>query len=543
MERTRKTSFIKGAAILAATSIICKVLGVLFRVFAIRILGESGMYFYEKVYPTYAWLLIISSSGIPIAISRMVAARVADGRFHEADRVFQKAFWMLFVLGVLTTSVMFFGADPIARFLLDSKDPGMRYSLMALAPALFFTSILCAYRGYLQGLQRMGGTGISQLAEQVFKMFFGLLLAGILAKRYERSPFQAAAGSVGILLGVTISELLAVAVIYPIFRKERGQLPGTDIQEHADHDRIIHTLISIAVPITLGASILPIANVLDSAMITRLLIRNGTPPQEAERLYVILCTYVRSIINLPAGLSTSLAMAAVPAIAAAAARNEGDQVQNLSGMSIKLAMAIGVPCAVGLSVLARPIIFLLYGSIQPHSLDVAQSLMHIAAFTVIFISLSQTATGALQGIGRQRIPVYFLLIGGVTKILVNIVFIQNPKFGIYGAVFSNLACYGIAGILDTVVLLKVTGSRLSFVDAFMKPVLASAIMGAAAWGVYQGLGLVLNLHRYLYSAAACIIAIVFAIIVYIILVLVLRVFSKEELTHIPGGRKLKRFAK
>ncbi len=544
MEQKQKTSFIRGAAILAVTSIVCKVLGVLFRVFAIRILGEEGMYFYEKVYPTYSWLLIISSSGIPIAISRMVASRIARGNIRDADRVFKKAFWMLLILGVLTTSIMFFGADPIARILLDSSDPGMRYSLMALAPALFFTSILCAYRGYLQGLQRMIGTSMSQLAEQVFKMLFGLMLAAVLSGRYAGTPYESAAGSVGILLGVTISELLAIAVIYPVYRRESNALSAQNGQDfQSTDDKIIRTLFAIAIPITLGASNLPIANVLDSAMITRLLVSSGVETHEAERLYVILCTYVRSIINLPAGFSASLAMAAVPAIAEAAARNEGRSVQQLTSMSVKLAMAIGVPCAVGLSVLARPIIFLLYGSIQRHSLDIAQSLMHVAAFTVVFISLSQTSTGALQGIGKQRIPVYFLLIGGITKVIVNLVFIRIPAVGIFGAVFSNLACYGIAGILDTIVLIRVTRAKLSVIDTFIKPVAASAIMGAVAWGVYRGIGCFLNPERYLYSAAACVIAVMAAVVVYLMLVLVLKMFSREELLRIPGGRKLLRFAR
>lgn len=543
MERSKKQSFLKGAAILAAASLICKVLGVLFRVFAIRILGEEGMFFYEKVYPTYSWLLIISSSGIPIAISRMVAARVARGAFDEAENVFKKAFRMLFVLGIVTTGVMFFGADPIARYLLDSADPGMRASLMALAPALFFTSILCAYRGYLQGLQRMNGTGISQLAEQVFKMLFGLSLAGILFRHYAGTPNAAAAGSVGILLGVTISEALAVAVIYPIYRRERRNMLPIDYTPSPMQrgDRTMRDLLTIAIPITLGASILPIANVVDSAMITRLLALSGVPQPEADRLYVILCSYVRSIINLPAGISTSLSMAVVPAIAAAMARQDTDGVKRLSGMSIKLAMAIGLPCAVGLSVLARPAIYLLYGSIQPHSLDVAESLMRIAAFTVVFISLSQTATGALQGVGKQRLPVYFLLIGGVTKIVVNIVCVSNPRIGIFGAVFSNLSCYGIAALLDVIALVVVSKSRLKVLDVFVKPVFASAVMGGFAYLVYHGFGYLFDTSRYLFSAVACVTAIAVAMIVYVVLMVALRIFNKDEIVFLPGGRKLLRF--
>lgn len=543
MEHSRKPSFIKGAAILAAASLICKVLGVLFRVFAIRILGEEGMFFYEKVYPTYSWLLIISSSGIPIAISRMVASRVARGAFNEAETVFKRAFWMLFVLGAVTTALMFLGAAPIAGFVLGSSDRGMILSLRALAPALFFTSILCAYRGYLQGLQRMTGTGLSQLAEQVFKMLFGLSLAFVLHKEYAHSEMGAAMGSVGILLGVTISEVLAVAVIYPIYRTERKRLLPVDFRyDPALSERhILRDLLAIAVPITLGASILPIANVVDSAMITRLLVRAGIPDGEANRLYVILCTYVRSIINLPAGLSTSLSMAVVPAIATAMAHTNEKGVRHLSAMSVKLAMTIGLPCAVGLSVLARPAIFLLYGSILPHSLDVAEGLMRIAAFTVVFISLSQTATGALQGVGKHRLPVYFLLIGGLTKIVVNLVCVSIPSVNIYGAVFSNLSCYGIAALLDTIALVVVTKAKLSAFNVFIKPIFASAIMGGFAYVTYRAFGYLFDLNRYLFSAIACVTAILVSIVVYLVLILALKVFTREELALVPGGRKLVRF--
>ena len=278
-------------------------------------------------------------------------------------------------------------------------------------------------------------------------------------------------------------------------------------------------------------------------MITRLLIRTGFPEQEAERMYVVLCTYVRSIINLPAGISTSISMAVVPAIAAAMARKDETGVKHLSATSVKLAMAIGLPCAVGLSVLARPAIFLLYGSIQPKSLDLAESLMHIAAFTVVFISLSQTATGALQGVGKHRLPVYFLLIGGMTKVVVNIVCVGNPRINIYGAVFSNLSCYGIAALLDTIALVVVTKSRLNVLDTFIKPIFAAAVMGGFAYFVYRGFGLLFDLTRYLYSAVACVVAIVVAIVVDLVLMLALRIFSREELALIPGGRKLMRFYK
>ena len=208
METTKKTTFVKGAAILAAAGLVCKLIGVLFRIFAVRIVGEPGMKYYELVYPTYSWLLIISSSGIPTAISRLVAERAAVGNHDGARRVFRRSLLLLFLIGTVTSALMVFGAGGLGETVLNGGE-GAKYSMMALAPALLFVSLICAYRGYLQGLQRMTGTSISQFAEQVFKFIFGLLLAGYLFKRYERTGFANAAGAAGLLLGVRFGGAVA----------------------------------------------------------------------------------------------------------------------------------------------------------------------------------------------------------------------------------------------------------------------------------------------------------------------------------------------
>ncbi|MBQ1632013.1 MAG: polysaccharide biosynthesis protein [Clostridia bacterium] len=549
MEVNKKTSFVKGAAILAAAGLICKLIGVLFRIFAVRIVGEPGMKYYELIYPTYSWLLIISSSGIPTAISRMVAERAAVGNHDGARRVFRRSLLLLLLIGAITSALMFFGAGWLGGTVLNGGE-GAKYSMMALAPALLFVSLLCAYRGYLQGLQRMTGTSVSQFAEQVFKFIFGLLIAGYLYKRYEGTDFSSAAGAAGLLLGVTISEILALVVMILFYARTKGQYPSL-IEDPNPHERVIGPMLMIAIPITLGASILPIANFLDSVMITRLLQGIGAPYTTvlepdftfADLNYQALCTYVRSIINLPATLTVGIAMSIVPAISAARVRSDKTGVQNLSLLSLKISMAIGMPCAVGLSVLAGPIIRLLYSRITPEAYAIAVPLMRVAAFTVIFISLVQTATGALQGAGRHRLPMWFLLIGGLTKIAVNFICIPMKEINILGAVISNLTCYGIAGILDTAAILKVTKARLNVLDTFLKPALASALMGAAAWGAHRLLsGLTIFQNGWM-AHAATVIAILAAVVAYVVFTLLFAMFTKEELAYIPGGRKLARFAR
>ena len=541
MEVNQKTSFVKGAAILAVAGLICKLIGVFFRVFAVRIVGEKGMFFYELVYPMYSWLLIISSSGIPTAISRMVAERAAIGNHDGARRVFRRSLLLLFLIGAVTSALMFFGAEWLGESVLNGG-PGAKYSMMALAPALLFVSMICAYRGYLQGLQRMTGTSISQFAEQVFKLLSGLLLAAYLTKRYAGTDLQYAAGAAGLLLGVTISEILALFVMIGFYLRTKGQYPAL-LADPNPNERVLGPMLVIAIPITLGASILPIANFLDSVMIKRLLEGIGFTSEYAELNYTVLCTYVRSIINLPATLTVGISMSVVPAISAARARSDRQGVKNLSLLSLKIAMAIGLPCAVGLSVLAGPIIKLLYSRVTPEALAIAEPLMHVAAFTVIFISLVQTATGALQGAGRHWLPMLFLLIGGITKIAVNLIFIPMSEINILGAVLSNLACYGVAGILDTIALLHVTKAKLSVVNTFLKPAFAAAVMGAAAWGVRYLLSRVGFLKTGLPSRIVTIIAILVAVAVYAVLTLLLGIFTTEELAYIPGGRKLARFAR
>ena len=553
METTKKTTFVKGAAILAAVGLVCKFIGVLFRIFAGRIVGEPGMNYYELVYPTYSWLLIISSSGIPTAISRMVAERAAVGNYDGARRVFRRSLLLLLVIGVVTSALMFFGAEWIGKVVLGS-DVGAKYSMMALAPALLFVSLMCAYRGYLQGLQRMTGTSVSQLTEQIIKFVSGLLLAYLLFRRYQDTPWCYAAGAAGLLIGVTVSEALSLLVIMAFYWRTKNRYKAL-IADPNPHEKVVGPVLAIAIPITLGASILPIANVLDSAMITRLLKTIGEPFTAivanvkkpdftfADLNYQALCTYVRSVINLPATLTIGIAMSIVPAISAARVKADREGVKQLSLLSLKIAMAVGLPCAVGLSVLAGPIIKLIYNYIRPDSLEIATRLMHVAAFTVVFISLVQTATGALQGVGKHRLPVWFLLIGGVTKVLVNLICIPIPKINILGAVFSNLACFGIAGILDTVVLLRVTEAKINVLDTFLKPAFASAIMGAGAWSAHRLLSRIPLLQGGRMSAIATVLAILIAVVIYAVLTLVLGMFTREELAYIPGGRKLARFAR
>ena len=528
MEKLKKTSFVAGAAILAFAGVLCKIIGVLIRIWAYDIIGEAGMVYYEVVFPFYSWLLIISSSGIPTAISRMVSERFSTGDFAGARRVFRRALALLAAMGLLTTAVLYLGAGFFANAVLG-KDDTYILSFTTLAPALFFVSCMCAYRGYLQGAQHMTGTGLSQLTEQVVKCIVGLMLA---ARWIGRGPEY---GAAGLLLGITVSELVALLVVMGFRVKNRRMYMPLDASRiPANKGSVIPELLRIAIPITLGASIIPITSMLDVKMIFACMGRYMSQADVDQR-YVALSTNDRSLINLPASLTTALAMSIVPAISGARVRQDEKGMHHFAGLGMKLSMAIGMPCAVGLFVLGGPIIRMLFRSIQPDSLAIATGIMRVASISVIFISLVQTMTGALQGMGKQHWPVWSLLVGGIMKVASNYVFLSMPAVNILGASLSNVVCYGVAGIIDTALVLKVTGLKVRLWDMFLKPLACSLVMGGAVYIAHKGL---YAIHP---GTVCTLAAVILGVGIYFLMAMMTGLFSAEELDSIPGGGRLKRF--
>ena len=472
MKSEQKRSFVRGAAILGLAGLVCKVIGALFRIPLYNLL-EDGMAYYEAVYPYYSWLLVVSSAGIPTAISRMVAERVAMGDHAGARRVFRRAQALLVGIGLVTTLIMFFGAGWFAS--LVEVGEGVVLSFRALAPALLFVSVMCAYRGYLQGLQCMSGTAVSQLVEQVVKLVAGLFFAAKLL------PMGLEYAAMGALLGISLSELLALAVIALFYVRRRRMLPDmAAARAAAQEEGVIRSLLAIAVPVTIGASIMPMTGIIDSVLIVSTLRDIGFSDAEANLRYVALRTNVTTVINMPAVLTTSLAMSLVPAVSAARRRHSIGSVRSISVTAIKLSMIVGLPCAAGLFVLSEQVIDFLY-DITPDRLAIAASLMRISSVGVVFLSLVQTLTGVIQGLGKQQVPVINLALGAAAKVALMLALMHDPAINIDGAAIATVACYAVAGLLDLFYLVRLARLSLNVWDLFGKPLLASLLMGGVTF--------------------------------------------------------------
>lgn len=537
------SGFVQGAAILGIAGLLVKIIGAVYRIPLANIVGESGMAYYEVAYPYYSWLLVISSAGLPTAISKLVSERIALGDIVGAKRVFRAALRLLFMIGIVTTILLFALSSPIAS--LSGAAPA-KYSLMALSPALLFVSIMCAYRGYLQGMQCMTGTAISQIVEQLVKLIIGFSLAYFFVKTRPDLPELAAMGA---LIGVSVSELVALAVIkfYYDARVRNRSLPvcvSTKGAKSSLRGSIMKRLLAIAIPITIGASIMPVTGIADSVFIINFLEKHDiamgiaaeAANENARIAYTVLRSYVTPLINMPAVLTLSLSMSLVPAISQAVTRKEKRVVNAASRTGIKLAMFIGAPCAAGLFVLGGPIMSLLYSAVRNNQdrFIQAQQVMYIAAIGVLFLSLVQTLTGIIQGLGKPRVPVYFLALGGIVKVVSMLVLMQFTNMGILGAALSTVLCYAVAGILDTIYVIRQTRMNISYTDTFAKPLFASIVMGFAVFAVYT-LGAKLGHSTLATLAALCV-----GVAVYGGLMILLRPFSSSDLEFLPKKELFKR---
>ena len=528
-------SFAKGAAILGGMGLIAKIIGAVYTIATTYIIGTHGMSYYTTAFPVYTFLLAISSAGLPVAISKMVSERVALHDYRAAYAVFRKAMKAMVIIGFVTTVLMMALSRPIATIL---GRPDASLAIKAIAPSLFFVAIISAFRGYFQGMQQMLPTAASQIIEQIVKVVFGLLLSWLWIGKGEIY------GAAGAVLGITISE--AFAFLYLLIRY-RIRIADFQIQTASDlHDQLTQNigrkLIVLATPIVVGACAMPLVQLADTAIITNTLnsmksillfgqevILNS---KIVDSLFSLLTAYVNPIVNMPAVFSLALAVSLVPSVSTSKARNDLSGISNKASRGLKLSMLIGLPCAAGLYLMATPIIHLLYAGLKGDNLIIAGNLMGIMAFAVLFLTVLQTMTGILQGLGKTYLPVVNLFIGIGVKILISIFFIRVPEVNIQGAAYGTVACYAIAALLDVVCVIKYANARPRILQDIIKPILATACMGLA---VYFMMPYVASGE---YSRLMTIGVILIAVVLYVFFVFLFGAINQEDMEYLPGGKKI-----
>lgn len=530
-----QNSFVKGAAILGGAGLIVKILGALFRIPLTNIIGLDGMANYQVAYPIYAFLVVISTAGLPAAISKMVSERVTIGDYRGAHKVFQSALKMLFLIGIISLVAMFALSGAIANL---NNMPSARFSLILISPSLFFVALLSAYRGYFQGLQQMTPTAATQIVEQVVKLGAGLYLASLwVSKGLEW-------GAAGALLGVSLSEVCALVLIFGIYNRKKKDIKQK-IKESitkpfkSRHRSTTKGLIIIALPITIAACIMPLIMSLDSLIINNVLPNvdySAYNPLTAKESFGLLTGAVNSLVNMPAVLSIALCMSLVPAISEAKAHKDRLAVSKRSAMGFKLAILIGVPSAVGMFLLAKPILTFLYSSrLTDIELTQGAQLLQIMSLAVLFLTLLQTMSGILQGAGKPYIPLVSLVVGAIVKIILSIVLIKVPSLNIKGAAIGTAACYAIASLLNLIAVIKITKPNIKVVSGVLMPIVSTAAMGVLVYFLYG------SLEPALGNTKATLLCLLGAVLVYVVMLFVTGAIRKNEMTFLPGGNVITRF--
>lgn len=468
MQNEGKRSFAAGAATLAAAGVVVKVIGACYRIPMTNIIGDQGIALYQYAYPIYGTLLALSTAGIPAAVSKLVSEHISRGETAQAQRVFRVSLALLALVGLVSAAVLFCFAPQVAAWV---GDPLACLPIRAIAPALFFVAVLSAYRGYYQGQQRMTPTAATQIVEQAGKLVMGLWLACMMR---DRGVEYAAAGAI---LGVTLAEAVAMVLVLGMGAASRRQGAARGNKEPAR--AVIGRLLPVALPMMLGAVMMPLMGMIDSFVVNHRLLDTGMAAEEARSLYGLLTGPVNTLVNMPSVIPLALAMALVPAIAQACARGAQGEVRNKTRLALKITLTISLPAAVALAVMAEPLMALLYGGLTPEKQLQAARLLQISAPSVVALAIVQTLSGTLQGMGKVKAPVAALAAGAAAKIVVTHILTGIPALNITGACIGTVVCYSIAAAIDLYWASRALGHALDGMCLLTRPAAASCAMGAA----------------------------------------------------------------
>jgi len=527
--KQKQNTMFGGVAVLAVGIAIVKLIGALFKIPLFNVLGESGATDFNNAYAIYSVLLTISTAGLPVALSKTVSEANTLGKINQKQKVFRVALTAFLTMGLVSFAVMWFGAGRLADMMNNSHAaPG----IMALAPAVVCVGCLSAFRGYAQGHMNMTPTAVSQIMEALCKLFLGLGLAAIVMRggfafvpEGERTSYAAAGAITGVTVG-TVLALVYMSANYLRTRPRSGQA-GTDRPDRAGH--IFGNLMRIAVPITLSTSLVPIINVLDNSLVLGQLQNALGMTEEASRALYGNYAVAVSLHNLPGSFMTAFTAAIIPAVSAALARRDRAGAARITGSVLRITALMAMPMGVGLMVMAEPIMRLLYPG---YDVTITAPLLSVAGLAAVCVCLVLVSNSVLQAYGHVNLPIVTTLIGGVVKVLSNYRLVAVPEINIHGAPMGLLLCYAVTLTLNLILLRRTANGIGRYVSMFGKPLVASAVMGGAAWAVY-GLS-----ARLLGNTLALLGAIGVAVVIYFVLILTLRAVSRDDVMLMPKGEKI-----
>lgn len=522
MSESRKQNYLSGAAILAVTAALTKIIGLIYKYPILNILGDAGTAHFDVTYRVYNLLLTVSTAGIPVALSRLIAAANATNRNNQVRKYFRVGMLAFVIIGAICSAVMVFFPNQIASMM---GDPGAAPGIAVLGPGVLFVCIISVYRGYSQGFQNMIPTAISQIIEVVAKAIIGIAIALWLSRLHYDSP----AISAGAIMGVTIGLGISIPVLMLEKRRSDRSRRKLDYSDRTlSSGDTLREIMTIGIPVTLSASILNIISLIDTKIIwSRLQHGAGFDYSMAEVLYGV---YAKSfnITNIPSAIIVSLTVSIVPVIAAAVATKNIRQSKAVMESSLRVTNLFAMPCAVGIAVMAYPIFNVFF----PKSNGAGPVILAILGVSSYFICVQLVLNAILQANGHERLALISLPIGGIVMIIIDYILVSNPDINIYGAPVGTLFCYIAIMIVDMLFIRSRIKGCPNFFKAAIRPLICAGVMGVTVWAIY---GIVSRLAGNLVSL---ILGVGSGVVVYFVMVIAIRAITREDMLLLPKGEKI-----
>lgn len=540
------TNFLVQGSILAIASLVSRVIGLVYRIPLTAIIGDHGNDYYSCAYEIYSLMLLISSYSLPMAVSKMVSARVSNGERQNAYRVFRGAMVIALATGMAACAIVFLCAEELTRLF---QTPLGVYALQVLAPTLIIVAVLGVFRGFFQGMGTMVPSAVSQIIEQIVNAVVSVGAAYVLFAYGSRimkvlgsdEHYDAAYGAAGGTLGTSLGALCGLAFILfvfstflPKYKRAMKREQKTARRKPEPYRAIFGILIATIIPVLLSTTIYNLVSIVDQYLFKNFSALLEYSATDISEWWGIFSGKYRVLTNVPISISTALAASCVPALAAAFAQKDAEQVKHKIGMSIRFIMVVAMPCTAGLIALADPIIQLLF----PGSGPLAGHLIQAGSISVIFYSISTLSNAVLQGIDQMRIPVRNASIALVLHAGVIAVAMFFFHLGIYGICVGTIAFSLIMCILNGRSVKRYSGFTPNITKTFVKPAVASLVMAVAVYAVYKAAMLLLHSN-----AVAVILSVFAGMIIYAAVLLLIKGLTEEELRSFPKGTLIISIAK
>ena len=558
-EPSKKQSFLHGTALLAGATAIVKIIGAFYKIPLKMIIGDEGFSYFNTAYEIYSLLLLISTAGLPVAMSRMISQASSLGHSNQVKRVYSTARNLFLLLGIAGTLLMTLCCKWLARV---QGQPDAFYAIACLGPCVLLICMMSTYRGFFQGQGNMIPTSVSQVLEAITKLIVGIALA-LLVVRYTGNIPQAAGAAI---LGVTISCVASVFYLARCFRVGYRQLPASnDVATHPNSTA--KQLLSIAVPITIGAAGLQLLTVLETGIymdnITELLqsgayqnevtnalqaeVLKNYPGISLENLKIKVAANLKGIYNmtqtvynLPVAFVAPITISIIPAITSHLTLQNSRGARTTAESAARITGLISMPCAVGLIVLAAPVMSLL-GGYSGHPLTLAAQLMTVLGVCIVLNSIVLLTNAIMQAHGHANLPVVNMLIGGILKLVAVFILTANPHIAILGTPIGSFLCYLSITVLNLLTMRRCIPNTPSILKNLGRSALAAAIMGVITYAVWYGLSKLLGPDSS--RVLLCGIPIMVGVVVYAASAIKLKAITRSDCLLLPKGDKLAKILK